>query len=126
MNLSTSHILLVDEDVQIRRLFGGKLASAGFEVLYAKSGFEGREMARKFHPNLILIDVNIPGINGIELAERLRVEPETADIPIIFLTNADLSIESEKTAKEMGIADYIQKGVDLDEFIERVKKVLKV
>lgn len=123
-NKNPIHILIIDEDPQMRRLFGGKLALENFEILYAKDGLEGREMARRFLPNLILLDLNIPEVNGIELAERLKNEQETKDIPIVFLTNSDLTLESQKAAKEMGISDYIQKGVDLDEFVVRVKKAL--
>jgi CheY-like chemotaxis protein len=118
------HILIVDDDPQTRRLFGALLAKAGFEVWYAKDGNEGREMARRLQPDLILLDVNMPVMDGLETANRLKNEPGsiTANIPIIFLTNDDLSIEAQKSIKELGVLDYMQKGVSSEEFIERVKK----
>jgi CheY-like chemotaxis protein len=122
------HILIVDDDPQTRRLFGALLAKAGLEVWYAKDGNEGREMARRLQPDLILLDVNMPVMDGLETANRLKNEPgsPTANIPIIFLTNDDLSIEAQKSIKELGVLDYMQKGVNSEEFIERVKKALNI
>lgn len=120
------HILIVDDDPTNRRLFGALLAREGYEPLYAKDGAEGREMARRFQPDLVLLDLNMPVMDGWETAERLKNEPHagTAQIPIIFLTNEDLSTEAQKLVKEYDVADYIQKGVTSEEFIVRVKKVL--
>ncbi|HEV8601158.1 MAG TPA: response regulator, partial [Patescibacteria group bacterium] len=118
------HILLIDDDPLIRRLFGSKLASSGFEVLYAGNGNDGREMARRFQPNLIILDMRMPGMDGMEVAQRLKDEKETKHIPIVLLTSNDLSPESEQMMKEAWIADYIQKGIELNEFIERVKKII--
>lgn len=119
------HILLVDDDAIMRRLFGGLLGKAGYEVIYAKDGEEGRETARRLHPDLILMDMNMPGEGGLKTTDRLKNEPSPAtDIPIIFLTNEDLSIEALKWMKEFGVTDYIHKSVDNHEFIERVKKAI--
>ncbi|OGZ99273.1 MAG: hypothetical protein A3C07_00465 [Candidatus Sungbacteria bacterium RIFCSPHIGHO2_02_FULL_47_11] len=119
------HILLIDDDATIRRLFGAKLASVGFEVLYAGSGEEGRETARRLKPDIILLDIRMPGTDGIKTAERLREEEQTKQIPIVFLTNEDLSLEAEKAMKELWVADYIHKSIDLDEFVKRVEKIIK-
>jgi CheY-like chemotaxis protein len=118
------HILLADDDSTIRRLFGSKLASAGFEVLYATDGNEVIEMARRFLPDLIVTDIDMPNKDGIEATYILKSDPQTKDIYVIFLTNADLSIEGEKVIKELEGAEYIQKGIDLSEFIEKIKKLL--
>lgn len=120
------HILVVDDDPITRRLFGALLARAGFEVLYAKDGNEGREMARRFMPDLVLLDYNMPVMDGIQTAMKLKKEPGTlnANTPIALLTNEDVSVEALKMIKEIGVADYIQKGVSNEEFIERVKKIL--
>lgn len=121
-----AHILVVDDDPTNRRLFGALLARAGYEPLYASDGAEGREMTRRLHPDLVLLDLNMPVMDGWQTAERLKNEPHagTAQIPIVFLTNEDLSQEAQKLVKEYGVADYIQKGVDNEEFIARIKKVL--
>ena len=120
------HILIIDDDPTIRRLFGSLLDKAGYEVLYAKDGVEGREIARRLHPDLILLDINMPGTDGYKTANSIKKEPSSpaADIPIVFLTNADLPIETLNYMKEFGVTDYIHKGVSNEEFIERVKKIL--
>jgi CheY-like chemotaxis protein len=121
------HILIVDDDPTSRRLFGSLLGSAGYEVIYAGNGDLGREMARRFHPDLVLLDINMPGSDGIKTADLIRNEPGSpaADVPIAFLTNADLSLEAQTWMKEVGVTEYIQKGVSNEEFIERVKKILE-
>ncbi len=118
------HILFADDDSAIRRLFGSKLASAGFEVLYATDGNEVIEMARRFLPNLIVTDIDMPNKDGIEATLILKADPQTKHIYTIFLTNSDLSIEGEKAIKALEGAEYMQKGIDLTEFIEQVKKII--
>jgi CheY-like chemotaxis protein len=119
------HVLFADDDPATRRLFGAKLASAGFEVLYAKDGDEELEMATRFVPDLVVTDIDMPHTDGIKASFRLRGDPRTKSIPIIFLTNADLSADAEKAIKELGMAEYMPKGIDLAEFIERVKAIVQ-
>jgi len=118
------HILFADDDSVTRRLFGSKLAFAGFEVLYATDGNELVEMAIRFQPDLVVADIDMPNTDGITAAYKLRANPQTKDINIIFLTNTDISMETEKVMKELVGANYIQKSIDLIKFIEHVKKVI--
>lgn len=119
-----THILLVDDDPLMRRLFGGKLATLGYDIIYASNGNDGREVARRLHPDLILMDVNMPGLeNGIMTAQRLLTEEATKDIPLIFLTNNDLTLDAENAIKQMK-AEYIHKSIDLDEFLEKIRAFL--
>ena len=118
------HILIIDDDEVMRRLYGSLLGKAGYEVIYSPDSVQGRELARRFHPDLILMDIEMPVENGITASSRLKEEPETTNIPIVLLTNADLSIEAEKWMKEISITDYIQKGISNDDFIERVGKII--
>lgn len=119
------YILLIDDSETMRRLYGSLLAKAGYEVLYSPDAAQGRELARRFKPELILMDINMPGEDGIEASSRLRNESETSHISIALLTNSDLSIEAEKWMKDGAIEDYIQKGVTNEEFITRVKNILE-
>jgi len=117
----SKHILLVDDDPLLRRLFGGKLASMGHNVIYATNGNEGREVARRLTPDLILMDINMPGYeNGLETAHRLKSEEQTKHIPIILLSNVDASVDAEKKIKELAADGFIHKSVELDEFANRV------
>ncbi len=118
------HVLLIDDDDVMRRLYGSLIAKVGYEVIYAPDAIEGRELARRFQPDLILMDVDMPMEDGITASNRLKSEHQTAHIPIILLTNADLSVEAEKWMKETSIDDYVQKGISNEEFIERIKKII--
>lgn len=118
------HILIIDDDEVMRRLYGSLLAKVGYEVIYSPDAVQGRELARRFQPDLILMDMNMPIEDGMTASNRLKQEKETAQIPIILLTNADLSIEAEKWMKQVSIADYIQKGVSNEEFIKRIKNIV--
>jgi CheY-like chemotaxis protein len=120
------HILIIDDDETMRRLYGSLLGKAGYEVLYAPDADQGRELARRFQPDLILMDKQMPGTDGIKASGTLKKEAATARIPIVLLTNEDLSIEAEKWMKEFSIIDYIQKGVSNDKFIERIKEVFNM
>lgn len=115
------HILFVDDDEVVRRLFGFKLAQAGFEVIYAEDGNQGREMARRFQPDLILMDLDMPVMDGIKTISMLKDESQTKNIPIVLFTNSDLSIEAEKAMKELGVTDYIPKAIEPSKFIDLIK-----
>lgn len=118
------HVLLVDDDTALCRLFGGYLQKAGFEILYAHNGNEGREIARRLQPDIILLDLDMPVMDGYEASMRLKSEELTKKIPIIILTNTDIPEEAEKLFKSQGVSDYLHKSVDEKEFIERIKKIL--
>ena len=68
------HILITDDDEVMRRLFGSLLAKAGYEIIYAPDADQGRELARRFQPDLILMDKDMPGLDGLKAAERLNKE----------------------------------------------------
>ncbi len=118
------HVLLIDDDQALLRLFGGYIEKAGFQVLYAHDGDEGREIARRLQPDVILLDLTLPGMDGYEISSRLKHEELTKRIPLIILTSADISMEAEKLFKETGVDDYIHKSVQAKELIERINKVL--
>jgi len=128
MPIISKHILIVDNDAATRKLFGALLSRVGFEVFYAKDGNEGHEMAEKLIPDLILLDINMPIMDGWATATKLKsgFNSIIVEIPIAFLTNEDLSLEDQASAKEIGVIDYIQKGASNEEFIERVKKIIEV
>ena len=72
--MKKKHILMIDDDSAIQRLFGAKFSAAGYEVLYASDGDSGREMARRFMPDVILLDVRMPKTDGYTVARRLKTE----------------------------------------------------
>ena len=119
------HILIVDNDTDMLRLFGSQLARAGFEVLPAHDGNECIEMAAKFQPDLILLDIYMPVMDGYKILEHLKREENTKRIPVIFLTNEDFSIEAQKAWKEMGTEGYIPKSEFPGTILAKISAVLK-
>ena len=115
---------MIDDDQAIQRHFGAKFSAAGHEMLYANNGNDGREIARRFQPDLILLDIRMPDTDGYKIAERLREERSTAGIPVVFLTNEDLTPEAEKAVKELFVAGYIHKSEDLNVILSKVEAVM--
>lgn len=116
-------VLHVDDDSALRVLFGEVLAMMGVDVLSASHGQEGLESARKNSPNLIILDVQMPGINGFEVVLLLKRDPKTAKIPVLMMTTLDLMKDVEK-ALTSGADDYLVKPVDFPVFKAKVLKFL--
>ena len=122
-------ILTIDDTAAFREIFAMKLTSMGFDVVEAASGREGIEKLKTIKPDLILCDIEMPGMNGIETLEKLKENPETKDIRVVFLTSfgeseAEMSHLDKKFAKEIGAMDYIRKTDDLDKIAEQIKRDL--
>ncbi len=119
-----ANILVVDDEIDVTKVVGARLKKADFDVSTAKDGKEGLSFAKKAVPDLILLDIMMPGMDGYEVAERLQKDPKTSLIPIIMLT-AKASSDDKIKALKMGIDDYITKPYDANELIARVEAVLR-
>ena len=121
---SKKSILIVEDDEDIQQLVGYNLIKAGFQVEYADSGEEALGKIKKQYPDLILLDIMLPGMDGIEVCKVLRTENETAEIPIIMLT-----AKGEETdiveGFELGADDYITKPFSPKILLSRIKAVLR-
>jgi signal transduction histidine kinase len=106
-------ILYIEDDPNSRRLVQRILESEGYAFVQAEDGMLGLEMARTVHPDLILVDINIGGMLGLEVATRLKEDPLTRHIPIVALTAASLSSDRER-AIAAGCDGYISKPIDVD------------
>ncbi|MBA3530646.1 MAG: response regulator [Ardenticatenales bacterium] len=113
-------LLIIDDNVTNLKVAIDHLQSYGFEVLVARSGEMGLERARYAHPALILLDVQMPGIDGFETCRRLKAHPDTAAIPVLFMTVLSDPIDKVK-GLEMGAVDFLTKPIDLAETIARVQ-----
>lgn len=124
--MASKHILIIDDDAQIRRLYGGKLAASGYEVNTAFNGEEALALITKERPALILLDVMMPKMNGVETLKTLKGNDELKDIPVIILTNLGDKTEDVENAKALGALDYLVKSeISLVDLSARVKKVLE-
>ena len=115
-------ILAVDDEKNIRDLI--KRGLTGYEVITAPDGLTGLEEARRPEPDLILLDVTMPGMTGFEVCRRLRTTPELMAIPVIFLT-ARGSLNDKLEGFDAGADDYVPKPFDMRELEKRVRAVLR-
>ncbi len=118
------HILYADDDEMMRQIVGGKLSQRGFEMMYATDGNEARDMARRFLPELILLDYRMPVFDGLTTAKYLKSEEPTKKIPVILLTNEDISVEGQKMWHEHGLDGYIHKSEGIEGFYTKIVEVL--
>ena len=117
-------ILLVDDESDILEFLSYNLKKEGFQVATATNGIEGIETAKKFLPHLIILDVMMPEMDGMETCDKLREMPEFSDVLITFLT-ARSEDYSQIAGFEAGADDYINKPIKPKVLISRVKAMLK-
>lgn len=120
-----ARILSVEDDPDFQHLISLALRNQGFEVHYAFTGPEGHEKALSLNPDLILLDMMLPGLNGHEVIKLLKKNKETKDIPIIVLTafSAEANVfQSEIMA--LGVIEFLRKPVQLDALIKAMRRLL--
>jgi two-component system phosphate regulon response regulator PhoB len=122
--LMKTKILVVDDEPDALELIEVNLKTAGFDVLTAANGRQALEMARATLPSLVLLDVMLPEVDGLEVCKNLRRDSKTAAIPIIMLTARAAEID-RIVGLELGADDYITKPFSPRELILRVKNLLK-
>ena len=122
MNDNTKHILVVDDDPVFLRTVEGILSGGGYLATGLNSGEECLEKCKLLEPDLILLDIRMPGLDGLEVCQFLKNNSETADIPVIFIT-ADTDMDTLAHAFEVGGVDYVRKPVHHLELLARVKAV---
>lgn len=116
-------ILVIEDDPSILRLIKYTLEREGYQVLTASNGLEGLRKAKREEPDLTILDVMLPGIDGFEICHRLRAEPQTAQLPILMLSAK--TQEKDKVAGfKVGADDYLTKPVHPSEIVSRVETLL--
>lgn len=118
-------VLLIDDAPAIHRLLTFKLKDDGLEFLTAYSGREGMELAREHLPSLILVDLNMPGQNGLEVIHQLKQDSATSQIPVIVVSG---SVESEEKVRaiDAGAMDFVTKPFDIHELRARIGSALRI
>lgn len=115
-------ILIVEDEPGILLSLKDEFKSEGFEVHQAENGEEGLEMVKQYGPDLVILDIMLPVLNGYEVCKRLRMEGDTT--PIIMLTVRDKEID-KVLGLELGADDYVTKPFSLRELVARVKAILR-
>ena len=117
-------ILIVEDDKFLRDLLSKKLTEENFSVVTAIDGEEGMKKTQEENPDLILLDLILPGMNGFEVLKKIKENPATKDIPIIVLSNLGQKEDIER-AKKLGSEDYFVKAhFTLEEIVEKLKQYL--
>jgi two-component system, cell cycle response regulator DivK len=116
-------ILIVDDNEQNRLLMSDILEYRGYEISQAEDGEKGISMARQLKPDLILLDMQMPGIDGFAAAKMLKSDPLTKDIKIIVVTSLAMKGDKEKILA-LGVDDYIAKPIDTRQFPVLVEKYI--
>ncbi len=134
---SRTRILVVDDNHSVVHIIEALLQKGGFEVLTAFDGMEGLEKAQDEKPDLIILDIVMPRMDGYEVCRLLQDSPDTAAIPILILTirgqvdipdpddgSLDLSIQEQMAGFEAGALDFVNKPIKAKELLKRVKALL--
>ncbi|OGF22265.1 hypothetical protein A2Y83_02040 [Candidatus Falkowbacteria bacterium RBG_13_39_14] len=117
-------ILIVDDDAFLSKLYFKKFVEEGFEVFTALDGDKGIEIAKKSYPDLIMLDIQLPGIGGYEVLMELKKNAVTNSIPVIILSNFFQKEDVQKFLKA-GVKDYLIKSHFMpDEVVKKAKKIL--
>src|SRR3989344_492693 len=118
-------ILLVDDDSLLVRMYQKKLANDGYTVATAANGVDALQQVVDFKPDLVLLDIMMPKMNGLEVLSRLKDHPETSKLPVILLTNVGASDDDAQRGLEMGAVAYLVKASNRPKaVVDKVKEIL--
>jgi DNA-binding response OmpR family regulator len=116
-------VLVTDDDPVILRLLQVNLELEGYEVLLAHHGEEAYDIALAEHPDLVILDIMMPRMDGYQTCEKLKATAETRDIPIVFLSAKAQQSDIER-GKEYGVAEYLTKPFDPSELLDVVERLV--
>ena len=124
-------VLIADDSEEFREIICTKLKQSGFWVAEAKDGKQAVERVESLHPDLIVMDIEMPNENGTEAVLDIKRHPEAKDTKIVFFTNLidpwpALKGKNQELAKELGANQYIHKGEDLEVIVQKIKSILGV
>ena len=117
-------ILVIDDDPSISELVSINLEMAGYDVSPAEDGIKGQALAVQIQPDLIMLDLMLPKVDGFTVCQRLRRDPRTADIPVLMLTALG-QIQDKIDGFNAGADDYLTKPFDVEEMLARVRALLR-
>jgi two-component system chemotaxis response regulator CheY len=117
-------ILIVDDDPTTRKLIGLFLKAKGYAVAYAENGLDGIEKIGIENPNLIITDLNMPYMDGIEFVKSVRADPARSEIPILMVTT-EADPEERERAMAVGVNGYLVKPVTAETVTQNIRHILK-
>ena len=123
MRVSKGRILVVDDEVYIVHILDFSLGMEGYEVVTALDGEQALEKVAQQKPDLIVLDIMMPKLDGYETCKRLKADPETKDVPVILLSAKGRNVD-QKVGFEVGADDYITKPFSPRKLVERINAIL--
>jgi CheY-like chemotaxis protein len=124
MTDQTRYLLVVEDIPDILNLLEATLQFKGYRVVTARNGEEALEAIQKERPALIITDILMPKVDGFNLVHRLRINPETRTIPVVFLSATYVAPEDKLFAQSIGVNRFIEKPVDLVKFLPIIERIL--
>ena len=121
--MQKGYILIVEDVPDILRLLEETLKFKGYRAVTAPNGHVALEIIRRERPTLVITDIMMPKLDGFGLVHRLRINPETRDIPVIFLTATYVALEDKAFALNIGATRFIEKPVNFEKFLETVEEL---
>lgn len=125
MSTQPGYILVVDDIPDILRLLDATLQFKGYRVVTARDGQEALDIIYKERPALVIADILMPRMDGFSLLHRIRIDPQTRDLPVVFLSATYVAQEDKEFARAIGVTSFIEKPVDLDKFFPIISEILK-
>ncbi|WP_433532393.1 response regulator transcription factor [Micromonospora sp. CA-263727] len=120
----SARVLVVDDESNIRSLLSATLRLVDFDVRSAEGGHEALAVAAEFEPDLVVLDVMMPDLDGLQVAQRMRAMPTGPEVPVLFLTGRD-RVEDRISGLIAGADDYVTKPFSLEEVVLRIRAILR-
>jgi CheY-like chemotaxis protein len=124
MNAGQEYLLVVEDDPDILELLDTTLTFRGYRVITARNGKEALDVVKKQHPAIVVADIMMPTLDGFGLVHRLRLDPATRDIPVLFITATYVAPEDREFAFKIGVTRFIEKPVALEDFLRTIAELL--
>lgn len=125
MNTQQGYLLVAEDIPDILNLMDATLKFKGYRVVTARNGQEALEAIQKEHPLIVITDILMPKMDGFSLVHRLRINPETRNIPVVFLSATYVAPEDKAFAITIGATRFIEKPIDLENFMHTISELLE-
>jgi DNA-binding response OmpR family regulator len=125
MDTPAEYLLIVEDDPDILKLLDATLTFKGYRVITARNGREGLEAMQGKHPAIVIADIMMPQLDGFGLVHRMRINPQTRDIPVVFITATYVAREDRDFALSIGGTRFLEKPIDLDKFLGIIAEILE-
>jgi DNA-binding response OmpR family regulator len=123
MNTGSGYLLIVEDDPDILKLLSTTLTFSGYRVITTRNGKEGLEAVKQERPAIVIADIMMPKLDGFGLVHRLRINPETRNLPVVFITATYVAAEDKEFALNIGATRFIEKPVDLEKLLAMIAEL---